>query len=107
MSSVDGGQVEAGRSLGLSNQKVYRFIVIPQAIRIMIPNIGNTFIGLLKETSLAFSIGVTELFGEGKLIASENFQYFEVYVVVGIWYVILILIYTIFQQFLERRYSQY
>ncbi len=107
LSSVDGGQVEAGRSLGLSNQKVYRFIVIPQAIRIMIPNIGNTFIGLLKETSLAFSIGVTELFGEGKLIASENFQYFEVYVVVGIWYVILILIYTIFQQFLERRYSQY
>lgn len=104
---VSEGQKEAGRALGLSNFKVYRFIVVPQAIRIMLPAVGNNFIGLLKETSLAFSIGATELFGQGKLIATQNFQYFSVYVLVGIWYVILIYIYGLFQQLLENHYAKF
>ena len=101
--AVDHGQVEAGTALGLNKFQVYRFIIIPQSLRTILPPTGNTFIGLLKETSLAFSIGVTEIFGQGKLLATENFQYFAVYMLVGIWYVILILLYTIFQRFLERR----
>lgn len=105
--AIPTGQVEAGRSLGMNNFQVYRYIIVPQAIRIMIPAVGNNFISLLKETSLAFSIGATELFGQGKLIATENFQYFSVYVIVGIWYVILIYVYGIFQRLLEKHYSRF
>lgn len=107
ISAIPVGQVESGRSLGMSNFQVYRYIIVPQAIRVMLPAVGNTFIGLLKETSLAFSIGATELFGQGKMIATENFQYFSVYVIVGIWYVILIYVYGIFQRLLEKHYSRF
>lgn len=105
LAAVSSSQIEAGKSLGMSTYQVYRYIIAPQAIQVMIPNIGNNFISLLKETSLAFSIGATEIFGQGKLIATENFQYFSVYLIVGIWYVILIYIYTLFQQLIERHYS--
>ncbi|MFD0897079.1 amino acid ABC transporter permease [Loigolactobacillus binensis] len=104
--SVDVGQIEAGRSLGLSNTLVYQQIVVPQALRYIVPPLGNTFIGLLKETSLAFSIGVTEMFGEGKVLASENFRYFDVYVVVGILYVVVIYVYTLLQTVFERRLNR-
>ncbi|MFD1484782.1 amino acid ABC transporter permease [Lacticaseibacillus baoqingensis] len=104
--SVDPGQIEAGRSLGLSRSLVYRQIVIPQALRAIVPPTGSTFIALLKETSLAFSIGVTELFGAGKMIASENFKYFDVYLVVGILYVIVIYFYTLLQSAFEKRLNR-
>lgn len=104
--SVDTGQIEAGRSLGLPNNLVYREIVVPQAMRYIVPPMGNTFIGLLKETSLAFSIGVTEMFGEGKVLASENFQYFDVYIVVGLLYVVMIYVYTLLQTRLEHRINR-
>lgn len=107
ITSVESGQFEAGISLGLTKWVVYRKIIIPQAVRIIVPPMGNTFIGLLKETSLAFSIGVTELFGAGKLIAAENFQYFEVYIVVGIWYVILIYAYTLLQKIVEKHVNRF
>ena len=106
LASVGRGQLEAGLALGLSKAVVYRRVIIPQAIPIMIPPVGNTFIGLLKETSLAFSIGVTELFGAGKLLATENFAYLEVYLVGGSWYVILIYVYTHLQQWLETRVAR-
>lgn len=104
--SIDKGQMEAGRSLGLSKAKVYRKIIVPQTFRYIVPPTGNTFIGLIKETSLAFSIGVTEIFGQGKLIASENFQYFNVYIVVGILYVILIYFYSLLQTLMEKKLNQ-
>ena len=103
IASVAKSQLETGLALGMSKSLVYRKIIIPQAIRIIIAPAGNTFVGLLKETSLAFSIGVTEIFGAGKLLATENFEYFDVYLVVGIWYVIMIYAYTLLQKLLEKR----
>lgn len=105
--AVDKGQVEAGLAIGLSQYQTYRDIIVPQAIRIMLPSVGNSFIGLLKETSLAFSIGVTEMFGEGRLIAAENFRYFEVYFVIGMLYVAIIYLYTLLQNFLEKSMNYY
>ena len=64
----------------------YVRIIFPQAVRNAIPATGNTFIGLLKETSLAFTIGVAEMFAQGKMIASANYKYFETYLAVGIVY---------------------
>lgn len=107
LSSINLGQLEAGLAIGLTPSQTYRRIIIPQAIQIMIPPLGNNFIGLLKETSLAFSIGVTEIFGEGKMIASQNFRYFEVYFIVGILYVLIIYVYSIFQEFLEEQFRRY
>lgn len=104
--SVDVGQVEAGLSMGLTKPMVYKELVIPQALRYIVPPMGNTFIGLLKETSLAFSIGVTEMFGQGKVLASENFQYFDVYIVVGILYVVVIYVYSGLQRILEHRLNR-
>lgn len=106
IASVAKSQLETGLALGMSKSLVYRKIIIPQAIRIIIPPAGNTFVGLLKETSLAFSIGVTEIFGAGKLLATENFEYFDVYLVVGIWYVIMIYVYTLLQKQLEKRLAR-
>ena len=106
IASVAKSQLETGLALGMSKSLVYRKIIIPQAIRVIIPPAGNTFVGLLKETSLAFSIGVTEIFGAGKLLATENFEYFDVYLVVGIWYVIMIYVYTLLQKQLEKRLAR-
>ncbi|MFR0515152.1 amino acid ABC transporter permease [Limosilactobacillus mucosae] len=106
IASVAKSQLETGLALGMSKSLVYRKIIIPQAIRVIIPPAGNTFVGLLKETSLAFSIGVTEIFGAGKLLATENFEYFDVYLVVGIWYVIMIYVYTLLQKQLEKRMAR-
>ncbi|MGT2930339.1 amino acid ABC transporter permease [Streptococcus dentasini] len=107
INAVDIGQLEAGLAIGLSPFQTYRRIIIPQAVRTMIPPLGNNFVSLLKETSLAFSIGVTEIFGEGKMIASQNFRYFEIYFLVGVLYVLIIFVYSLFQEYLEQRFSQY
>lgn len=105
--AVPKGQLEAGLAIGLKTSQVYRRIIIPQAIKTMLPSLGNNFTALLKETSLAFSIGVTEMFGQGKIIASTNFRYFEVYFVVGVLYVLIIYVYSIFQEYIEEKLNFY
>lgn len=107
LDAIPRGQLEAGLAIGLKTSQVYRRIIIPQAIRTMIPTLGNNFTALLKETSLAFSIGVTEMFGQGKLIASTNFRYFEVYFAVGILYVLIIYVYSLIQEFIEEKVNFY
>ncbi|WP_281165779.1 amino acid ABC transporter permease [Liquorilactobacillus sicerae] len=100
--SVDEGQIEAGKSLNIPNLTLFWHIVLPQAALNALPATGNTFVSLLKETSLAFTLGLTELFGEGKMLAGESFNYFETYLAVGILYWILIIIYTWLQSLLEK-----
>lgn len=100
--SVDEGQIEAGKALNISKITLFWHIVLPQATLNALPATGNTFVSLLKETSLAFTLGLTELFGEGKMLAGESFKYFETYLAVGILYWILIIIYTWLQSLLEK-----
>ncbi|WP_346354773.1 amino acid ABC transporter permease [Azotosporobacter soli] len=72
--AVDKGQFEAGVSVGLSNLQAYRTIVLPQAFFIALPNIGNSFLALIKEGSLAYTIGLIDVMGEANLIIAGNYN---------------------------------
>lgn len=88
--AIDKGQMEAARSLGLPYKHAMRKVILPQAVKNMIPTILNQFIISLKDTSLLTIIGVPELTGNGKTISASNYKYFETYLIVGIMYYIII-----------------
>ncbi|MGH7153464.1 MAG: amino acid ABC transporter permease, partial [Acetobacteraceae bacterium] len=98
LAAVAPGQREAAISLGLSRWQVQRLVVIPQALRVIVPPTGNQVISMLKTTSLLFTIGVQEIFATGTNIYSVNFRYFEVLSVVSIWYLVLTGILTLIQR---------
>lgn len=100
--SVDQGQIEAGESLNFSYGKIFLNIILPQAALNALPATGNTFVSLIKETSLAFALGVTEIFADGKLLASASLRFFEVYVAVGLIYWVMIIIYSWLQRIVEN-----
>jgi arginine/lysine/histidine transport system permease protein len=87
--SIDVGQKEAGYALGLNYIKVMRKIIMPQAIKNILPALGNEFITLLKETSVAGYIGIMELTKAGDIIASRTYNYFFPLIIVAIIYLIL------------------
>lgn len=101
--SVEGGQVEAARALGMSRAKTMRVVVLPQAMRIIVPPTGNELIGLLKTSSLASVISFSELLNAGSRIYSSNLKVLELLVVVSIWYLAITSVMSIGQYFLERR----
>ena len=103
--SVDRGQLEAARSLGMTYALAMRRIVIPRAIRIILPPTGNQMIGMLKTTSLLFTIAVPEIFATGTNLYSTNFRYFEVLSVVSLWYLFLTTVLTVVERRLERRFG--
>ncbi|RDW18112.1 ABC transporter permease [Oceanobacillus arenosus] len=103
LGSVDKGQVEACLSVGMTRAQAFRRVVLPQATRNAIPATGNIFIGLIKETSLAFTLGVVELFAQGKILAASSLRFFETYLALALIYWIMIIIYTFIQQAIERR----
>ncbi|MDR1133181.1 MAG: amino acid ABC transporter permease [Synergistaceae bacterium] len=84
--SVDRGQIEAARSIGLRESRILLKIVLPQAALNAIPNLGNSLIGMVKDTSLAFSVMVIDVMGEAKLIGSKTLRYLEIYIAVSIVY---------------------
>lgn len=101
--SVDEGQVEAAMTVGLTYGQTLRGIVLPQAVRNAIPGTGNTFVGLLKNSSLAFTIGVVELLAQGKLFASNSLRFFEAYFAVALIYWALTILYSLLQNWYEKR----
>jgi His/Glu/Gln/Arg/opine family amino acid ABC transporter permease subunit len=103
--SVDPGQREAARALGMTKPKALRRIVLPQALKVIIPPTGNQFIAMLKTTSLLFAIAVPEIFSTGTNIYSQNFKYFEVLLVVSLWYLALTALLTLLQKAVERRFG--
>lgn len=88
--AIDKGQMEAARSLGLPYKHAMRKVILPQAVKNMIPTILNQFIISLKDTSLLTIIGVPELTGNGKTISAANYKYFETYLIIGIMYYVII-----------------
>jgi len=90
--SIEVGQSEAARSLGLSPVQTMRYVIFPQAFRRMIPPLGNEFISLLKDTSLVAVIGFEELFRKGQLIVADNYRAFEIYAGVAVVYLCLTLL---------------
>ena len=89
--SIDPGQMEAGRSIGLTRPQTMRYIIWPQAFKRMIPPLGNQFIISLKDTSLLMVIGVAELMRTGDEITAVNFRAFEVYLTVALVYLAMTL----------------
>ncbi|HEV3312808.1 MAG TPA: amino acid ABC transporter permease [Chloroflexota bacterium] len=107
IASVDAGQTEAAHSLGMTRMLAMRRIVLPQAIRIIIPPTGNEFISMLKNTSLAYSIGATELFYETQIISQSGTgpgsqRFFELAAVAATWYLIATTVFSFFQAIIER-----
>lgn len=101
--AVDKGQMEAARSLGLSQSKAMIKVVLPQAIKIMIPAIMNQFIIAIKDTSILTVIGIRELVQSGKIIVATNFKAFEVYGIVALLYLVIIGLLMIASNAVERR----
>ena len=100
---MDKGQVEAGYSIGLSTLQVFRYIILPESLKIALPSLGNIFIGLLKGTSLAFVCAVVEMTAASRLIAGRNLRFFEMYVSLSLIYWALSLISERIFAFLEKR----
>lgn len=106
LESVDKGQMEAGLSVGMKKHKIYTNLILPQAAVNALPATGNTFITLIKGSSLAFTLGISELFAEGKIIAASSLRFFETYLVVGLIYWLLIIVYSKIQQLIENKLSK-
>lgn len=103
LQAVDKGQIEAGYSIGLSTLQVFRYIILPESLKIALPSLGNIFIGLLKGTSLAFVCAVVEMTAASRLIAGRNLRFFEMYVSLSLIYWALSLISERLFAFMEKR----
>ncbi len=103
ITSVSAGQREAGKTLGLSKIQIIRYIVLPQAIRVALPALGNEFITLVKDSSLGSFVGVQELAKEGEIISSQTFDALTVYVIVAIFYLVITSILTFGMTLIEGK----
>lgn len=106
MLSVDEGQREAAYSLGMSPLRTFRRILLPQAMRVIIPPMGNETISMLKNTSLLSVIAVLELYTQATLISSQNLYQVELLIVISVWYLAMTSILSIPQYYLERRFGR-
>lgn len=104
--SVPEGQSEAAESLGLTRLQVMRHIVLPQAMRVILPPTGNETISMLKSTSLVYTIGFAELMFETTQIYAVNYQTIPLLITACIWYLILTSVAYVGQYFLERKFGQ-
>lgn len=103
---VDRSQMEAALSIGMTNSQLMRRIVLPQATRVAVPTLMNYFIDMIKATSLAFTLGVTELMGATQKEAAGSFLYFEAFITVAIMYWIIVEMLAWFQGWLEGRLNR-
>jgi len=101
--SVESGQMDAAKSLGMTNLQAMRRVILPQALRVIVPPTGNEFVAMLKNTSVAFAIGVVELLNAAKIQAARNFRVMELYTVAAFWYLVVVSAFSVLQAELERR----
>jgi polar amino acid transport system permease protein len=104
--SVEHGQTEAAQALGMTRLLVMRRIVLPQAMRVIIPPTGNETISMLKTSSLAFVASVPELFTRSQQIASATYEVIELAIVASIWYLVMTSVLTVGQYYLERYFGR-
>lgn len=101
--AVPKGQMEASRSLGISYGKTMRKVILPQAVRLMLPNFINQFVISLKDTTIVSAIGLVELFQTGKIIIARNYQSFRMYAILAVLYLVMITLLTRLAKRLEKR----
>lgn len=104
--SVDEGQSEAASALGLTRLQTMGKVVLPQAMRVIIPPTGNEIIGMLKTTSLVSVIAVPDLLYSAQIIYSKNLQVMPLLILASIWYILVTTVFNIGQSYLERRFSR-
>ncbi|MEI4803471.1 amino acid ABC transporter permease [Bacillus sp. NPDC077411] len=105
--SIPKGQWEAAYTIGMSYPQALRRVILPQATRVSIPPLSNTFISLIKDTSLASLILVTEMFRKAQEIAATNYEFLIVYTEAGLIYWVICFLLSIVQQMLEKRTERY
>lgn len=101
--SIGRGQMEAAKSLGMSGGQAMRYIILPQAIRNVLPALGNDLIALLKDTSLVSVLGVREITQVSRLSVSTTFRYEETYFILTLFYLTMTLLLSLLLQWLQRR----
>lgn len=106
ITSVDPGQTEAAQALGLTRFQTLRKVVLPQAMRVIIPPTGNQVVSMLKTTSLVFAIAVPELLTSIQGIYSRNFQQVPLLTVACLWYLVATTVLNAGQHYIERRFSR-
>ncbi len=104
--AVDEGQTEAAQALGMTRAQTLRRVVLPQAMRVIIPPTGNEFINMLKTSSLAYTIQYSELLLSAVAVYTNNLQVIELLFTVSLWYLLLTSVFSVGQYFLERRFAR-
>ena len=99
--SIPKGQTEAAYSIGMNYRQTVQRIILPQAIRVSIPALGNTFLGLIKDTSLLGFILVAEMFRKAQEVASTSYEYLTIYLLVALMYWVVCFIISVIQSFYE------
>jgi putative amino-acid transport system permease protein len=106
ISSVDKGQMEACLSVGMTPWQGMRRIIFPQAARVAVPSLGNTFVDLVKGSSLAFTMGVAEIMAKSQMSAAANYKFFESYLAVSLVYWAIIVFFNHLQKLIENRLNK-
>jgi polar amino acid transport system permease protein len=101
--SIVKGQMEAARSLGMSYGQAMRYVILPQAIRNVLPALGNDFVAMVKDSSLVSVLGVRDITQVGRLYAGTTFKFQEVYIILAVMYLTVTVVLSIAVQFTERR----
>jgi polar amino acid transport system permease protein len=104
--SVDEGQIEAATSLGMTRAQTLRYVILPQAMRVIVPPTGNEVISMLKTTSLLSVIGITELLGAAENIAATNYQVMDMFITASLWYLMMTTILSTGQFYVERHFAK-
>ena len=107
LDAIDKGQMEAGRSLGLSRRQTMRSVIIPQAIRVILPGLGNEFIAMIKESSIVSVVGIFDVMYTTNIVKASTYSIFEPLIIVAIIYFFLTFTLTALMKQLEKRLSIY
>lgn len=103
--SIGRGQWEAARSLGMSYWQAMRYVILPQAVRVVLPPLGNDFVAMLKDSSLVSVLGVRDITGLGKVYSTSTFRFFETYNVVAFLYLVMTVILSLAVRTMEQRWG--
>jgi polar amino acid transport system permease protein len=104
--SVSRGQTAAAKALGLNKAQTMRFVVLPQAIRLIVPTLGNSINGLLKTTSITSVISMEELLRRTQVLIQERFMVLELFLVAALYYLLMTTVWDFFQRRIERHYGR-
>lgn len=106
ISSTDKGQMEAALSVGMTHWQGMKRIVMPQALRVAVPSLGNVFVDLIKGSSLAFTLGLVEILAQAKMSAAASYKFFESYLAVALIYWIIVAVFNHLQKILENKMNK-